>query len=211
MTDFTPITILAIDPAVGFSGWSHLEMTSSHPFHVNILRYGEINGKVLLKQRKEMAKIFKDQYCLLDVLEEEYTKLVKELNPSVIVVEGAFAHLHIAAFASIKLLIHTIRRVSEKVLNKDVVEIPPTVSKKAFTGSGAADKDHMRLAYQTNKYLSGVVADDQIGEHSIDSVAHGIGYFKVYVLGSIQIQSSAEKRRLKQEKKKAKALALLNK
>ena len=207
-----PYRILAIDPASGFSGWAILDIISLHPLQINIVATGALEGQKLLREKKLMAKIFPAYFCVLDALEYIYIEIIKKYMPNKVVSEGAFVAIHVSAFASLKLVINTIRRASWLALNQDIAEIPPTITKLAFTGKGGADKDLMRWAYQTNKYLSGQVADDQITEHEIDAVGHGVGFIMRDILCTVIQLSGKEKRAAKRERaelKKQKQIAKL--
>jgi Holliday junction resolvasome RuvABC endonuclease subunit len=199
-----PYRILAIDPASGDSGWAVLDLVSLNPLRIIIVATGHIDGQKLLRTKKDMSKIFPGYFCILDALEHAYTEIVNHYKPDQIVSEGAFVFIHVSAFASLKLVINAIRRVAWLVLNKDIAEVPPTISKMAFTGRGGSDKDHMRLAYQTNNYLLGQVADDMITEHEIDAVAHGVGFIMRDILKTIIQLSGKEKRAAKKARADAK-------
>jgi Holliday junction resolvasome RuvABC endonuclease subunit len=195
-----PYRILAIDPASGKSGWTILDLVSLDPFRIIIVKHAQIDGQKLLRTKKEMSKIFPDYFCILDALEHEYMEIMKEYKPDQVVSESAFAFIHISAFASLKLVINAIRRASWLVLNKDITEVPPTITKMAFTGKGGADKDLMRWAYRTNDYLMNTVPDDQISEHEIDAVGHGVGHIMRDILKTVIQLSGKEKRAAKREK-----------
>ena len=202
-----PYRIFAVDPATGKSGWAVLDLISLNPLKINIIATGQLDGDKLLRIKKEMSNIFQRQFCILDALFDEYEKLIFIYNPSQVVVEGAYGHTHMSALISLTLATNELRRASKKILNKDIIVIPPTISKVAFTGRGGSDKDHMRLAYQTNDYLEGVVPDDEISEHQIDSIAHGVGFIKRDITEEVIQLSGKEKRAAKQariEKKKLK-------
>jgi Holliday junction resolvasome RuvABC endonuclease subunit len=209
MSHVVPFRILAVDPATTKSGWAVLDVTSLQPLNIKIVATSQIDGKLLLKTKKEMNQHFTDQFCVLDALASEYHDLIEFYGPDYVVSEGAFAHAHAAAAVALTLAINILRQTCHKLLGKDIVVIPPTVSKMAFTGSGAADRDHMRLAYQTNAYLDGVVADDKITEHEIDATAHGVAMVFVHILKTVIQISAKERRRAKLEKKKLKELKAL--
>jgi Holliday junction resolvasome RuvABC endonuclease subunit len=189
-----PLRILGVDPATTKSGWCILEVTSLHPLEIQIKAHGQVDGQKLLRTRKEMASLFRPQFCVLDALEEFYTQLVVEHKPDIIVSEGAFGGSHMSAFLALSLAINTLRRVSRATLNKDIVEIPPTVSKLSLTGKGNADKDLMRKAYWIVPFLFGRKSDEEISEHEIDSISHGSAYVRSHILDDIVIQPKKKKR-----------------
>lgn len=210
-----PYRILAIDPAITKSGWAILDVVSLYPLRIIIVATGQIDGQKLLKTRKDMMTRFQSSYCVLDALIDVYEELMVRYDPDRTVTEGTYGHLHLAALISLTLVINVIRNLSKKLYDKDIVQIPPTISKVSFTGKGGADKDHMRLAYQTNVWLEGTVSDDMISEHEIDAVSHGAAHVRRDIIGDIVQMSGKEKRAAKQarkekalEKQKQKAIAV---
>ena len=207
-----PYRVFAVDPATGKSGWAVLDLLSTNPLKIKIVAHGLLEGDKLLRTKKEMADIYPRQFCVLDALHDEYVRLIQLYKPDQVASESAFGYVHMSAFMSLTLAINTLRRVSAKILNKDIKEVPPTITKAAFTGRGGADKDLMRLAYQTNTYLEGKVTDgNDISEHEIDAVGHAIGHIKRDILQTINQVSAKDKKRQKLEKKKARELAALSK
>jgi len=199
-----PYRIFAVDPATGKSGWAVLDIVSLHPLKVNIVATGQLEGDKLVRLYKDMALIYQRQFTIVAALFTEYTRLLLEHKPDAVASEGAFGYNHMSAFLAISLAIHELRRACQQVLNKDIVLIPPTISKKSATGSGGADKDLMRLAYQTADYLTGIVPDDLISEHEIDAIWHGIGYIKRDILQVISQVSAKEVKAAKRLKQKQK-------
>lgn len=205
-----PYRILAIDPAITRSGWAVLDVISLNPLRIIIVATGQIDGQKLLKTRKDMMTRFQPSYCVLDALIAVYEEIMLHYDPDQIVTEGTYGHLHLAALISLTLVINVIRNLSKKLYDKDIIQIPPTISKVSFTGKGGADKDHMRLAYQTNEWLVGTVADDMISEHEIDAVSHGAAHVRRDLIGDVVQMSGKEKRAAKQARKE-KALEKKNK
>lgn len=200
-----PYRILAVDPATTTSGWAMLEVTSLYPLKIKVVKTNQIEGQKLLREKKQMSKLFSKQFCVVDALEHEYVKLIEEWNPHEVVSEGAFAHIHISAALALTLAIHALRRACYNTLGKDIIVVPPTITKLAFTGKGNADKDLMRSHFESNGYLQycGYSLVD-ISEHEIDAVAHGVGHVFRDILGTVIQISAQEKRQAKREKEKLK-------
>ena len=194
-----PLRIFAGDPATTLSGWCLLELVSINPLQIKILKRGTIDGPKLLKTRKDMMQIFQKQFCILDALEEEYTRLLDEFRPDLVASEGAFAYVHVSAALALTLAINVLRRCAHKVLNKDVAIVPPTITKMAFAGKGNADKDQMRKAYLEAPFLIPDTANEEISEHEIDAIGHGVGFIRRDIVGDV-VQISAKEK--KQKKKK---------
>lgn len=205
MDDITlPYRVFSVDPATTKSGWAMLEVTSLEPLIIRVHKHGQLDGAQLLRQahQKEQAKIFSKQFCTVDALEAEYIRLIEEWDPHTVVSESAYAHIHISAALALTLAIHALRRATKCVLNKDIITVPPTVSKLAFTGKGSSDKDAMRAAYEVAPYLVRSGEDDEISEHEIDAIAHGCGHIARDITGTVVQISAADKRREKREKQK---------
>lgn len=193
-----PYRILSVDPATGKSGWSILDLIRLNPLQVRIIAHGQFDGEKLFRKQKEMAERFHKQFCTLAALGQEYEDLMRMYKPDIVVSESAFGYAHMNALISLTLAINELRRASRIVLDKDIVTVPPTITKKAFTGSGSADKDHMRLAYQTHIYLEGKVEDGNIiSEHEIDAIGHGIGFIRRDIIGDIVQISAKDKKKKK--------------
>lgn len=199
-----PYRILAVDPATTTSGWAMLEVTSLHPLKITVVKTNQIEGQKLLREKKSMSKLFSKQFCVVDALEHEYIKLIEDFNPHEVVSEGAFAHIHISAALALTLAIHALRRACYNTLGKDIVVIPPTITKLAATGKGNADKDLMRLAYNTSTIFTKFNDSTDISEHEIDAVFHGHGFICRDILGTVVQVSAQEKRQIKREKEKKK-------
>jgi Holliday junction resolvasome RuvABC endonuclease subunit len=179
-----PFTVLAIDPATTVSGWAYLRVDSLHPLKVTVLKHGTIDGTKIVRRLKDMLKIYQKQFCTLVAIYEEYSELIRELKPNVVCSEGAFACKFMSAFVSLTLAIHQLRRAAWSECKLDVVEVPPTISKKALTGSGAADKDAMRKAYMSVSFLARTDSTE-ISEHEIDAIAHGVGMIRRDFVGDV--------------------------
>lgn len=202
-----PLKIFAVDPATTISGWSLLEVQSLTPLRIKVVRHGKLDGQKLLTKNKDLTKLFQRQFCVLDALEQEYIALLEELTPDIVVSESAYGYSHMSALIALTLAINTLRRASKVVLNKDIILIPPTISKLSFTGHGGADKDRMRAAFMTVPFLiHDITSADQISEHEIDSVAHCCGYVRRDLVGDVVQISALEKKRQKREKQKLKDL-----
>lgn len=196
-----PFRIFSVDPATTISGWSVLVVESLDPLVIKIEAHGKLDGDKLFRTKKEMAVIFQKQFCVLDAIEEAYTDLVTQYKPDIIVSEGSFGFVHLSALIALTLAINALRRVSQKVINKDIVIVPPTITKLAFTGKGSADKDMMRQCYEQAEYLHNKTMED-ISEHEIDSIGHAIGYIRRDLLGTVIQISAKDKRKKKREKEK---------
>jgi len=199
-----PLRIFAVDPATTKSGWALIELISINPLKIRVLKHAQIDGQKLLTRNKELSKIFQKQFCVLELLEQEYTNLLDEFKPDVVVSESAFGYTHMSAFMALSLAIHTLRKACRNVLNQDLVTCPPTISKKALTGSGAADKDQMKEALLNSSEITFEEEPVDITEHQIDAVAHGYAYIKVFITKEIIQVSAKEQKRRRREKAKEK-------
>lgn len=198
-----PYRVFAVDPATTKSGWSLLVIESLSPLCVRIEAHGQIDGQKLLKFKKDMTSLFDKQYCVLDALQEEYSDLINKHKPDLVVSESAYGFSHMSALIALTLAINVLRRVSARILNKDIFTVAPTISKKAATGHGGADKDDMKKAYLNAEYISNIKLDD-ISEHEIDSIFHGIAAIRILFVKDLVQVSAKEAKRIKLEKRKNK-------
>jgi Holliday junction resolvasome RuvABC endonuclease subunit len=199
-----PLRIFSVDPATTKSGWAVLELISISPLKVRVLKHAQIDGQKLLTKNKEMSKLFQKQFCVLDSLEQEYVYLIDHYKPDIVVSESAFGYTHMSAVIALTLAIDTLRRASKRVRGKDIVLIPPTISKKALTGSGGADKDQMKISLLSSTEVEFEEAPVDISEHEIDAVSHAIGFIKRDITQEIVQISALDKKRQKREKLKQK-------
>jgi len=199
-----PLRIFSVDPATTKSGWAVIELISLNPLKIKVLKHAQIDGQKLLTKNKEMSKLFQKQFCVLDSLEQEYVSLIELYQPDVVVSESAFGYTHMSAVIALTLAIDTLRRASKRVRGKDIVLIPPTISKKALTGSGGADKDQMKLALLSSKEIEFSESHENISEHEVDAIAHNVGYIKRDITQEVVQISALDKKRQKREKLKQK-------
>lgn len=202
MTIKLPFRILGVDPATTKSGWAILDVLSLYPLKIQLIKHGQLDGQKLLQKNKEMSKIFQKQFCVIDALEQTYIDLIEEYKPDVIVSESAFGYSHMSAFQALTLAIDALRRAAKRTLYKDIITIPPTISKKAATGSGGADKETMRSAYDNSPYL--IKYANEISEHEVDAIFHSVGYLMRDILGTVVQVSALDRKRRKREKQKQK-------
>ena len=197
-----PFRALVNDPGTGTAGWAVLDILSLKPLLIKVIDHGTFDGAKLLRRQTQMTKIYQKQFCILNALYDEYSELVVKFKPDVIVTESAFGYKFMSAFGALTLAIHTLRRVSAVLLGKDIIEVPPTISKKAFAGNGSADKQAMRRAFEAVNYLIrlGDIETMCISEHEIDAIAHGVGFIKRDLLGTV-VQNHAKDKRAKKKNK----------
>jgi Holliday junction resolvasome RuvABC endonuclease subunit len=188
-----PLKIFSIDPATTKSGWAFSILESIDPLVVRVIAHGQIDGQKLLKYKKDMIPFYPKQFCVLDALEEEYTRLLTLYQPDVAVSECAFMHIHVNAALALTLAIHTFRRCVKNVLGISVIEVPPTISKMSMTGKGNADKDAMRVGYENAPFIIRTGAN-QISEHEVDAISHGCAFVRRDIIKDI-IQISAKETR----------------
>ena len=197
MSEFTPIRILAIDPATGKSGYAILDVTFN-PLHVKVVTRGTLDGEKLYRTRKQLAQNFDRSYCILDALEEYYRELMAVYQPDIIVSEGAFGYQHLAALISLTQVILILKRIAHSTIGRAVVIIPPTISKLSFAQEGHAGKPEMREAFLNCPYLDRGENPESASEHEIDAISHGIAYVNRDILHTV-VQNQKKK---KQKKKK---------
>lgn len=186
--------ILAIDPAAGTSGWCLIEITGYDPITATIVAHGTVSGDKLVREDKPLFKAFGRQFSIVDRLELAYASIIAEHQPDIVVSESAFGYTHMSALISLTLVIHSIRRASRALLGRDIVTVPPTISKKSATGSGGADKDAMRLAFDKADFVTRGPIED-FSEHEIDAFWHGMAHVHRDIIGDIVQVSAKDKKK----------------
>lgn len=207
MSVILPYRIIAVDPAVGLSGWVVLDVECLDPLSIRVIDHGKIDGAKLVRDLNIKKPNFTKQYCVTTALRAFYGELAERFRPHKFVSEGAFGHLHLSAFTSLTLIIREIRHVSEQYLNDDVATVPPTVSKLSFTENGGADKDLMRICYKVIPWLirlprSQNGTEEEISEHEIDAISHGCAYVRAFMTQTVTWISGKERRAQKRERQK---------
>lgn len=199
-----PRKIFSVDPATTLSGWSLLSLDSLAPLSVTVCTRGQIDGQKLVRKYKDELKVYPKQLCVLEALYEEYCSLLAEFKPDVVVSESAFGYAHMSALISLTLAINALMRAAKDTLGVSVVLLPPTVSKRSFADHGSADKEKMRIAYNTIPWLNRGENPLLISEHEIDAIAHGVGHIRRDIIGDVIQVSALEKKRAKRQKEKEK-------
>ena len=173
------IQVLAFDPGVGMMGWCHIQFDLSDGTSV-VLRRGLITGQHLLKERKELQNKFSKSFIILEVFFEIFCQLIDECKPDYVVTEGAFYHKFAQTYASLSLVIHTLRRACRIKLGCDLYEVAPMETKKAITGNHMADKNQIKQSLMTRPGLtikeSPTAPLEDVSEHEYDAIGHGLTF-----------------------------------
>lgn len=170
------IRVLAFDPGIGEMGWALLHYQTATG-KVHVAKHGTLVGAKLIKDKKEQWAKFSKSFVTLDAYYCTAVEMLREYEPDEVVVEGAFYHKFAQTFASLTLVIHTLRRACRDVLGKNLHEVAPQETKKTVSGYATADKAKMREAVLTHPDL--VIKDSkqypiaEASEHAIDAIAHG--------------------------------------
>lgn len=176
-----PTLIMAIDPGLNNLGWSLIEYHSTTN-QKNILRYGTIQGKTLLKNQREMQEQFEKRHIIVWELEPLLTEMILDMKPQYIVVEEPFAHIYIQAYVALVLVVQTIRTVARKTLGRDIYLIAPKEGKKAISNDGTSGKEAIQKAVLNNPSITirqcKQNTDEQLSEHACDSIAVGIAFIQ---------------------------------
>jgi crossover junction endodeoxyribonuclease RuvC len=120
--------VLGIDPGTLVVGYGAVEATARGP---RLLAAGVLRPRRRAGVPERLGEI-----------QEQLTRLLERVRPTVVVVERAFASLNIQS----ALRIGEGRGVAlacAAAFGAEVVEMPPAVAKKALVGHGAADKSQV--------------------------------------------------------------------
>lgn len=181
MTDLSAPTIrvLAIDPGSGSTGYAVLDY-DLNTGHTTVLHHGVWTGARLIKERKEMQTKFSKSFIILDVYYHLFSQMMRTHQPQYVVSEGAFYHRFAQTYASLTLVIHTLRRACHDILDSDIYEVAPMETKKEVAGNHMADKVQIKDALLSRAQLTIVseatIAIDDLSEHAYDAIAHGLTF-----------------------------------
>ncbi len=173
--------ILAFDPGSTMMGWCVIDYDNTlHRF--NILHHETITGTQLLKQRKTMQAKFTKSFIVLDVYYDIFCQLITTYQPNYIVTEGAFYHRFVQAYASLTLVIHTLRRACWVLQCDNIHEVAPMETKKTITGNSMADKTLIKTCILAMPEIDNLTDVDDISEHEFDAIAHGITFIRKHLV-----------------------------
>lgn len=173
------IRILAIDPGVTVLGWALLcyDLVDGNTV---VSEHSVLTGQRLLKERKAMQDRFSKSFIVLEVYYQLFCQLIEEHRPDYVVSEGAFYHRFAHTYASLTLVIHTLRRACHDKLGCDIYEVAPMETKKTVTGNNMADKSQIKSALQTRQGLTILETVEtpleEISEHEYDAIGHGLAF-----------------------------------
>lgn len=173
------ITVLAFDPGIGMMGWCVIQFDLSDGT-TKVVAKGLLTGQHLLKERKELQNKFSKSFIILEVYYEIFCQLIEDHKPDFVVTEGAFYHKFAQTYASLSLVIHTLRRACRIKLGIDLYEVAPMETKKEITGNHMADKNQIKQALLTRPGLtikeSPTASLDDVSEHEYDAIGHGLTF-----------------------------------
>jgi crossover junction endodeoxyribonuclease RuvC len=133
--------ILGIDPGLRLTGYGAIRLAS--PRHT-LIEAGVIRLTLEDKKTKSKATI-SDRLAELDA---EFRALLDRLKPTVVGVEGLFAHAAHPATAMVMGHARGVLLLAIRQRNLRIVELKPRLIKKAMTGSGRAEKGQMQRVVQ---------------------------------------------------------------
>ncbi len=174
------VTILAIDPGLGRTGWAVIQYDPATGI-TRVIATGTLKGDVLFRRRKEIKHLFSKSFCTLDAYEEEFCEMLQKYMPDYVACEGAFYHKFPQAVISLTLMIHVLQRACYAVLKRDFYKIAPMQTKKSVTGSGNADKDVIKafLLKDVLVIFEPEFDPDALSEHEYDAVAHAVCFGRI--------------------------------
>jgi len=174
----TEIRVLAFDPGITSMGWSLLayDLTTGK---AAVLARGTLTGQHLLKERKDMQNKFSKAFIILEVYYEIFCRMLRDYQPQHVVAEGAFHHKFAQTYASLKLVLHTLRRACWDVLGFDLYEIAPMETKKLIAGNHMADKT---LIFESDEQPL-----DNMTEHEYDATGHGLTFIHKILLPTLAV------------------------
>lgn len=171
------IRILSFDPGSQFTGYAILDYHIDTG-NVHIVTMQTLSGDRLARQYKHtLLPIFGKPFTILDAYYNKFSAIINEYKPKYVISENAFSHLYVSAYASLILVIHTLRRATKDTLGIDVILYQPKEVKRAVTNSGSADKSDMKVSISKNENITAENKHELMEmatDHAIDAV--GVGY-----------------------------------
>ena len=173
------VRILAFDPAAGDMGWAVIDVDTDTMIKT-VFRYGTLRGPQLIRDRKDKIQAFGKNYTILSVYRVVIAEMIREHRPNYVVYESAFAHKFIQAYASLVLVIHSIRQACDDAFGRDAGAIAPMETKKAVAKNHMAGKSEMRAGVMSHPtiVIKPTKTNDltTANEHEIDAIAHGCAF-----------------------------------
>ena len=173
------IRILAFDPAAGEMGWAVIDVDTT-TLTKTVFRYGTLRGSQLIRDHKELLQLFPKNFIIMDIIRVCVGSMIREYRPNYVVYESAFVHKFPQAYASLVLVIHSIRQACKTELGRDAASIAPMETKKAIANDHMATKDLIRQKIMRSPTIvikptkQNNIAD--ANEHEIDAIAHGCAW-----------------------------------
>lgn len=182
------LRILAFDPAITDMGWAYILFDTEKKIYV-VQESGVIHGNKLTAGMQTYQKRFQKSFMTSMKMYDAVVDLIFKFRPQYIASEGAFYSKYPQAWASLSIVIHTLRRAwyytieaslteaVNKTMGDDVYLVAPMETKKIITGKGMADKDQMKagvLAYK-NLYIKSPNKKN-LAEHEYDAIGHGVTF-----------------------------------
>lgn len=225
------VRVLAFDPAITDMGWAYILYDTEKKVYV-VQETGIIQGSKLTSGMKLYEKRFQKAFMTAMKMYDVIVGLIFKFRPHYIASEGAFYSKFPQAWASLSIVIHTLRRawyytiessLTEAVtttMGDDVYLVAPMETKKIITGKGQADKDQIKAGILKFKNLFIKSPNKtKLTEHEYDAIGHGVTFC---VLRLPDIQREEQKRMaayqilvqkkedlLRKEKEKAERLRIL--
>jgi crossover junction endodeoxyribonuclease RuvC len=127
--------VLGIDPGLHHTGYGALQLKDGHP---HICEAGVLSTRAGAGFGDRLRHLHRDVERLLD-----------DLRPDVIVLEGLFVHGRFPRTAIVLGHARGIIYLAAAGAGVGVMELPPSVVKRAVAGTGRASKAQMQAAMQT--------------------------------------------------------------
>lgn len=189
------IRILGLDPGLSVTGWN-LSDYDTTTGKLNVIKFGDIVGKNSLKHHKNLLGVFEKQHIILHDFEHIFVELIKDTLPDYVCFESPFLHRFPNSYATLMLVVHTMRRAAHQVLVQDIHPIAPRECKLNISNSADSDKVAVQQAVLSHNDI--VVKDtkqnptDKMSQHAADSI--GVTYtFAIKYLPSILASSHIPK------------------
>ena len=194
------IRILSFDPALSHAGWSVAEYDDTTGKLI-VVKFGHINPNKIVSRvnMRPQVEQFGTRLISLVTLRNSVEALIKEHNPTYIVVEDAFFNSKFPnACMALLQWITTVELLAYHQFNMPIYRVAARAAKHDINGSGGSSKENVQKAVLNHENISFANADQKrdelaaMDEHEADSIA--IGYcFSIRILPGLLAQSQVVK------------------
>ncbi len=153
------MNILGIDPGLRITGCAGIRYKFNGPLEIVLLQELKTQSKSPLSLR--IAEIY-----------QGVSNILQRLRPEVVVLEKIYSHYRHPATSALLGHVRGVIVLAAELAGVDIIEIPPTVLKKAVTGRGHSSKEQVKMMVS---YFAGFKRNLK-SEHLSDALGLAIAF-----------------------------------